>query len=200
MKKISMVKLLSLCLVIILSFTIFTSIGSANNDDKLKNLCQKYNLKDIDKAPNGITPIKFESIEEAEKFINKMKNARLENKVQDIRNSSEIEAMSIGSRSVSTTIGFLLYLNLYVQYTYLYDPARACNYYASVNSVTTGITGLTLGFDWRPNSTASYGNITNNGLNLSAHGEGWLDCYLLIEGLIKLWTNYYTIDGSWTNP
>lgn len=78
--------LLLLCLALILS-TSSVAFAKVDNNmvdtvtrDKilLDNLSKEYNLKDVDKVPEGIVPIKFNSIDELKAFLEKQPKGPVE--------------------------------------------------------------------------------------------------------------------------
>lgn len=158
-----------------------------------------YTVKDIksEDIPQGIEPISFDSQKEA--------NAYFEDTVENINTSKTEKAfpqftmfMYNGSRHAQKFC-MPVTLSIDVPYVAKWNTTWG-NYYASASKPTTSISGVTLGYGWRPNDGATYYNIGDDPRTLTAHGAGYLDCYVLIEGAPKVYSEQLTIDGSWGQP
>lgn len=188
-------------IVALLAFTLIMSPIStfASTSNTLLMDESDYTITTItaEDVPRNITPVEFDSEIEARNYFENVANELEKSKLQV--NDIGIQTYGYnGSRYASKSLTTMT-LNMYVSYRAEWNSTYG-NYYSSAEKPSTDITGLTLGFGWRHNSSSSYSNIGGNPQNLSAHGEGYLDYYIIIEGIIKYYTKTISIDASWGQP
>lgn len=158
-----------------------------------------FTVKDISisEIPSDVIPMKFNSEEEAENYFN--------NAVEGIENTNsiivepEISLYDYRGHRYAEKRGWPVTIAMDVPYFAKWN-SKWGNYYASAGKPSTSIAGSTIGFEWREISSATYSNIGSNPTKLTAHGEGYLDYYVIIEGGIKYYTKRISVDGSWGQP
>lgn len=168
-----------------------------NNIDQESNnniVSKSISIKDI---PDNITPMVFNSKEAADKYF--------ENIVNDLNNTESSELIPNiqtydyrGSRYAQKS-RWPVTIVMDVPYLAKWS-SKWGNYYASADKPTTDISGVTMGFGWRPSPGSTYSNIGSNPTKLTAHGAGYLDWYVLVSGVIRYYSERVTIDGSWGQP
>lgn len=91
-KKLSIMIILAL---ILSTFTASTALASTqDNKNQINQISEKYHLKTINAqdVPNGITPVKFSSVEDAEKVLAKL--AKTKNITKSIFENYDIRQLS----------------------------------------------------------------------------------------------------------
>lgn len=189
-------------LIVSLTFTFIltsNSVFAAQNNNMAQEgdnhiVSKSMSIQDV---PDGITPMIFKSKEAADKYF--------ENVVNDLNNTESSELIPIiqtydyrGSRYVQKS-RWPVKIVMDVPYLAKWS-SKWGNYYASADKPTTDISGVTMGFGWRPSPGSTYSNIGNNPTKLTAHGAGYLDWYVLVSGVIRYYSERVTIDGSWGQP
>lgn len=189
-------------LIALLTFTFTlapTSVFAAqNNNENIASdnavASEIINYKDV---PNDISPMVFSSKEDADKYF--------ENVVDSLKNTKSSEFVSNiqtydyrGYRYVQKSIWPV---TIVMEVPYLAKwSSRWGNYYASSDKPTTDMSGVTMGFNWRPSPGSTYSDIGSNPTRLTAHGAGYLDWYVLVAGVVRYYSERVTIDGSWGQP
>ncbi|HBI6921109.1 TPA: hypothetical protein K8N57_001185 [Clostridium perfringens] len=189
-------------LIGLLAFTFMltpTSVFAAQNN----NINQESDNQTVSKIisykdiPSDITPMIFNSKETADKYF--------ENVVNDLKNTKSSEL--IPSTQTYDYRGYRYVqksrwpVTIVMEVPYLAKwSSRWENYYASADKPTTDISGVTMGFSWRPSPGSTYSDIGSNPTKLTAHGAGYLDWYVLVSGVIRYYSERVTIDGSWGQP
>lgn len=208
--------LLLLCLALILS-TSSVAFAKVDNNmvdtvtrDKilLDNLSKEYNLKDVDKVPEGIVPIKFNSIDELKAFLEKQPKGPVKihktyyandflidkNNINDMNSNVILESTGKHHINTSETInigGFVsLDADVFTQVrslgsTHLEEIITDCKEW-------TSLTGVTLGAEW--DERYAYHVISSDRYRVDVYGGGVLNEYLIVDGLIKIAS--YPIDLS----
>lgn len=152
---------------------------------------------EVSELPNGVIPMHFNSEEQAnlyfDKVVENLENAKTEELTSDTSFYDYRGYRYVQKRVWPVTV------TMEVPYLAKWN-SKWGNYYASASKPETGITGTTLGFEWRPISASTYSNIGSNPTTLTAHGAGYLDLYFIIEGGIKVRTSRISISGSWGQP
>lgn len=202
MKKFTFLLLLSVFL-----FSSATSAFASTISPQLETLIKEYNLEVVEQFPDGVTPVEYESVAEAEKALANIKNnAELSVEMADIntekaQNSDTNQALdgitplANGSQKY-THITPPFTRNLDVYYTYHWNGQR--NLFSSCTKISSYITGITLGFTWT--QTGSTHSIMDGGRTLYARANAKLDHYLIIEGVGTIFTTKESIDNFFYNP
>lgn len=184
---------------LVLTFVLGTTVNAKSLDSKatnIKELSKKYNLKDINKSniPSTITPLEFKSVEEADKFISKIKiesstrNLNVKEKKSNFLLSPEIVqptnmlttlSTSTGSQAKKVSYDGLGYQWIKVYYTYSGSIFYSCT---KVNSYCTGVT---IAYDYTVTNTDS--QIIDGGRTLAASVDGTTKYYFLISGVVKVY-------------
>jgi hypothetical protein len=73
------------------------------------------------------------------------------------------------------------------------------NLFYHLLNTETYLSGFDPFWTWTPTGT-SYGYAYNGGLDLYDQQSGVIDYYLLINGLVKLFSQHYMISWTFTNP
>jgi len=182
---------------------------------KLDIVSEKYGLIDIDKQglPKGIDPIEFDSVEELEAFLanvqreleaSRIENARLKkahehNFLLPLPNDeASILQLYTATKSKPTAIVGFGYFNIRVEYTYRinYYDGTPIYRFVSCESVMGYLTGASPGVEYEERNT-SYG-ITDSYRTLIATSEGLLHYYLLIDGFLKIYSEWFVQTTSFT--
>lgn len=206
-------KLISMMLLVSVSLCFSINIF-AESDKKIDKqsktinyLDKKFNLQKLDKFPSGIVPKKFDSVEDAEAFLDDFLTSTKTLQSLNNRSSADVTASTIapattktttttltGSQSASNWAGALIWVSTNVTYQY------SGNLFTNVVSVTStgNIYGPFLG--WIPDNSSSYGNITNNGLNINTHVQGNAELYVIIENIGRVMSLPEAFDNTFSNP
>lgn len=186
--------------VLCLIFSISSVQAFAKTND-IDNVNKNYTVKAISKEeiPSNITPKEFENEEQAQAYY--------ESIIDNLHNT-EASVSSINLRSYNGSryaskklLPPLNTVHLYMNVGYRAEwNSSIGNHYASADIPTTAISGVTLGLEWVENKGASYSNISSSKHSLSAHGVGTLNQYLLIKGLLKVYSSTQSIDATWGQP
>lgn len=88
--------------------------------------------------------------------------------------------------------------NLKVTYHYYWNPSLNCNCFRDCTAVSSYMTGFNWFVDWE--QYACYANIVNSGRGLYARADGLLDYYLMINGVLKFYSQDVCMEHTFTNP
>lgn len=203
LKKLS-VFALSLFVVASVGISPIAASASTTDNKEVKNLEAKYNLSSISikDIPSDVKPLKFDSVEEADKYIQqfKEKSEALSNgTVADVQlaNKSSKIADSTPKMMLASTTGYqekkvettgISSIWIGVSYTYSGSSFGKCT---GVNSF---ITGFTTGVKY----THDYGtsSIIDGGRTLHAAINGTETLYIIVNGIGDIYTQkiYDTAD------
>ncbi|MGF7058577.1 hypothetical protein [Brassicibacter mesophilus] len=171
----------ALLTVLVLTNTmVYAEIGN-------EKIYDKYNLKDVDKLPEGVVPIVIDSPKELEDCLKSIDNITLDEKsIETTVSISENPTINSGytatvTKTTSATAGTFskVYLKAYI------DVYNSGSFRQIVGcSESTYLSGTSLGLDWVENNTGH--NIMNDGRKINVYGDGVLETYLIIEGGIKV--------------
>lgn len=167
-----------------------TSVSANTNTKTLKDLTKKYGLKDAKVIPEGISPLEFNSIEEADKYLaasqkeaesllnfsslNKEDNRKQERGSQSVAPNAFIAQTVTKSTSTDSNV------NLNVTATYLINGIRI----NSLHSVTSCITGNTNNMSWKQNTYTEQRLDSNRIVGVTL--KGTLTKYIVVNGIKKL--------------
>ncbi|MBL4930667.1 hypothetical protein [Clostridium paridis] len=207
MKRIISIGLSALSLVVLtaLPFTKVDAKGQSQESKQIQSLKTKYDLKTVSKAPEGVKPYKFDTVEEAEKFIESIKaqEAKTPNHV-DLGNTEvgkkngQATPMTYGNEHRSILLG-LCYMNIDASIEYLWSSSMGQNYYNRCTGVSSYLSGVYYGNAWTQSSYAA--NIVNGGRQLNVTVYGKFDYYILINtSLTSFAGKTASYSASWTNP
>jgi hypothetical protein len=184
---------------------------AASNSDQaaqLNTLTQKYGLKHVTIVPTGVTPIKFDTVAQADAFLSAVQHESslgssrvLSLPKPDASQSASVkpDADAYGTQTYSVYDYFPAgYNNLQIWYYYYYSSQQGRNLFDSLSSIASYISGFESGITWQQNST--YGYVYNNGLNIYAQASGVLTYWLLIDGGIQIYQQPATWSHTFSNP
>lgn len=173
-----------LALVILVAFSTFPSYAS----EFIANDGTKVEVKVIDREdiPNGIIPQTFNTEEEAIFYLNNI----YDNMV--LMQNSIVPYSTTGDALVATRqVGYTGSINLRVNYETTGNSNTGSISYVSPY---TTFTGFNLGFGWTE-SDIGY-RISNGGKDIYVYTNGTLDYYLLVDGLVKLYSKPVNLSGT----
>jgi len=199
MKKVATILLVCF---IMMTFAVNTFAATPKVSPDMQKLIGDYNLKVVDKLPNGITPIEYKTVTEARVALEKIKKASELNKARVEKNLEMVKAVETQNGLSPITIqstGYKVYQvftgpyyrNLRVDYQYIWNGTR--NVFTQCTNINSWISGITMGFTWT--QTGSYSAILDGGRTLYAKADAKLDHYLIIEGVGVIYTTNETIDN-----
>jgi len=203
MKKITVV-LMTIIISIGLLSNVSLGIIKSNQDKELQNLIKKYNLKVVTKVPKGIKPLKIDNAATLAKEIDKIKNANKTIDVPTIPNFAPFPALSPSrnGRGTGTQIGhiyFTVVCRFNIETSYNWETrGTERRYFIKAYDVDSYTSGLDTGLEWQQKSYTS--SLKDGGRTLSVSVRGRMEHYLLIDGLIRLWTTYPTYTCKFKNP
>jgi hypothetical protein len=172
----------------------------------IDNLKSKYDLKTLKSSqiPKGVTPIKFNTVEEAEKFIKEKKAEKPINEdlgnmnIQDQKNSSNATSMTNVVYHNSRYIG-IAKMNIDIPVVLLWSSSLRANYFSSIGTPSSYLSGVYFGNAWTQSSSAS--NISNGGRTFTTTIRGKYDYYILINtSLTSFAGQSATYSCSYSNP
>lgn len=194
---------ITLSMVIVLSISITSKVNAVTQTTEgidISDLKEKYDLKTVKQAPEGVEPIKFDTIKEAEEYIKKIK---LEEPINidcgEVNLSLNKKAKAYGVEKYSQSVNGLCTINIEASTRYLYSASMAQNYYDACTGVNSFLTGIYFGNAWTQTSYAA--NIVNGGRTLNVTVNGKFDYYILIDtSLTAIAGKTATISCSFSNP
>ena len=168
------------------------SISSSKDlkQEELKDFLEKNNLKiamvqDISKDTKTLS---FKTKEEAERYIANLEKQL--SKVEIDKNSSIVKPLAIGVDVSTFTVGLGQKINVYTQYDYQYDANLRHNYFNAINSVSSNLSGFTMGtVSW--NQTSHSSNIGSN-IDFPSFGisvTGTYTANMFIQGVGTVYTS-----------
>ncbi|WP_129600126.1 hypothetical protein [Anaerophilus nitritogenes] len=173
------------------------------SNDLVTKLSTEYNLKTVDKIPEGVQPIVINSEADMKEYmqkINDFNNLDIElelepenSRLLNLARSSSDYTKSL-STSESVAIGAKLNLTAKV---------KVKNWKIDrVYNERMSLTGFTVGLDVDPRSIDIDVDISSNKNSVTIEGECEVDNYLLVDGIVKMFTetrslrlNYQVIDA-----
>lgn len=220
---------MGLCIVAIANSMSGSSINAAtkNMDEKetiknLENLDSVKEVKTIDQTdlPENVIPLKFDSIEEAKKYIELEEENPdyvissetlyecydIENNVIDL-SGIDVEDEMIPENEQSLNLSEMISsantqlatckknfglgkLHIDVEYT------ERSGKFKSIKNINSYITGITIGNSWEQQSTSK--SITNNGKKMNVTVKGVVTHYILLDiGLTEICSESKTYSASW---
>lgn len=188
--------------LLVFSLMISVSISAFAEDKKdtakktISYLDKKFNLKKIDKMPEGLIPLRFDTVEEAEKYLDSFHSNIEQLKINNVINTAEISPMTIGSQTASNWAGALLWVNTTAQYTYSWNSSQSRNLFTAVNAVTSMGVAYGPGLAWTPDSSQHYGNISSDGTRLFVHSGGLAEIFVFVQGIGRVLSEYETFDNT----
>jgi hypothetical protein len=199
-----MKKRTSKILGILLAFLMIVPMVNAQTPDqeKLNQLSQEYNLKDVKTVPKDA--LRFDSVDEYEQFLKQItaatKNAHEEFlkgklKAQSNQDTNNFDTALIVPYATSTTsqsksripdyVPYPILVNCYIRYDYTVH-SNGYNIFSSLKSYDTYTTGTTFGHDWTERDF--YYEIIDGRRTLSASVFGTMDVTAVVQGNPKLFT------------
>ena len=167
-------------------------------DEKELRLNEKWNLKSIDKIPEGVIPLEFDSEEEADVFLQSINNKVALNSVNKndyYQNDFPSVARSTSSlktynrRTGNTWIAGSFYYEMDIQVEKKGSKKK-------ILECTDGMVmeGWRLGFSYTESSRKF--KIARDKQSVTGRAKGTIDYYLLINNLIRVYSEKYdwTID------
>lgn len=207
MKKVLSFVATALALMVLTSIPVKTVQAEVNSQETkaIEELKTEYDLKSVDKAPDGVVPMKFDTAEEAESFIKKIQAQEanqpdvidLGNTVVD-QKDGQARPMTWGTERRKILLGFC-YMNIEASIEYLWSGSMGQNYYNQCTSVNSFLTGVSYGNAWTQTSYSR--NIVNGGRQLDVQVNGKFDYYILINTSMTQYAGASkSYSASWTNP
>jgi hypothetical protein len=176
MKRLTSVVLL---LTVFCTGTAFAQGWDSITTDDLKVISKK-------EVPTNVNPVSFKSDEEAVAYINQVFS-----NVDTRSNFDVIARATNGNATVTTTKVSTSTISLKLRYSTSGNGNTGT--ITSLDPYTT-FTGFTLGFDWTENTIGA--TISSSGKDVHVYTDGTLDYYLLIDGLIKLYSKPISMSGN----
>jgi len=173
------IAIVSSCLTILFLTSYFVKASSdiregqaiATTIEELKN---KYNLEDIEKVPEGIIPLKFDTLEDLDKYLTAL------NSHDYLKAESFI---SPSDKSVKTLLKSAGKLNNDVSLNVTCSYTICSNSIIKINSVSSYIVGNTGNWEW--NQTTYNKQILDDGRTVGITVVGILTQHTIIDGAEK---------------
>lgn len=184
-------------LSIILSFIFLLSFNTfcfADNTGSTSNIDEKYNLKTIDKIPEGVTPIEINSEKELQEFLESVSSTNdLHVEITDnpiissrVKRSSDYitrRASKVEKTGFLGSVKFELYGNVKI-----YAQSNSFKQIEGVSGMGLSISGYTYGVDIRDSSVRTDYDISSDKQSVTLTGEGDVDYYIVYQGIGKYMT------------
>lgn len=192
-------KLFVTTLSLIMMFNLLSISILAETENNIEELKTKYNLKTVKEVPANVTPLKFETIEQANEYLESVKEITKDKKITkgEFSNINTL-AYNISSRSSSSNNsgsfkyakmhGVGCYLNVIVDYTYGYNSSLDKNVFASASVNRTYLGGLTYGFKWEEFTSERRANVIDGGRTIEFGVKGLITQYIVIPGATDIAT------------
>jgi hypothetical protein len=195
-----------------------TCLATEIKTKDIDTLSKEYNLKTLEKLPAGKVALKFDTVEDAEKFLESVKNethydynsltmsdGSKFSELVDINEQIEKPSVTmlrsdpVGSQVKDWTV-YSPYAkrNLEVRYHYYWDSYQNCNCFRDCFYVNSYMTGFNWFVSWDQQST--WADIRNGGKDLYAGADGILNYYLWINGVFNVYEYYCCMENTFTNP
>ena len=190
---------LSLCLIMFLVSinSVYAddlkSNGVTNDTSYSKEIATELGgeLITFDEIPDGIVPIKFDSVQSAKDYL-----ANEEQLAEEIYNVTETTGSNFftdASTGVKTQTFYTGVGNVNVYAKYSYSKGK----FTRVNSVTSSFTGVTIGNEWVQDTYSS--SISNHGKKLTVTIYGHFDHYILVNTrLTKVGSEKKSYKATWS--
>lgn len=215
----------SKCLSVVLSALIIISASIpvfAADKSKgmlINDLDKKYNLKIATSIPKGVTPIKFNTVEEADQFLNNLKNSPTVVNIPCLETNKYLDMVKNGLKTTPTndlmmaaaattsaadkinqiTEGPAMWMNIDMSYHYAYSTYLGTNNFTSVDKISSYLSGITIGYAWTQQNFWS--NLTDYNTTANVGVSGTEEYYIFVNTtLTRFWTQTKTYTTSFTNP
>lgn len=176
-----------------------TSTAKTSDVKDLQSLRDKYELKHVSVLPEGIIPLKFDSIEDADKYLSKVKadyNAEIE---KEVKNKQEINKKTPDSSSITLDAvashsethmadGELGSSGLSLNITCKYKTDGST--IIGVSSISSSLDGNDSNYEWKQTSSSWTSLDAGETANVKATGK--LTQYLWVNGGWESYYNTYT--------
>jgi hypothetical protein len=180
------------------------SIFTLNNKDmtEISALEKSYDLQRIEdnQIPSGITPLEFNTVEEAEAFLEKINSAKNmhvdcaqeEMIINNIIQAAAATGSGVMSKTVPGTNAYLFQGTATLNYKWYTDNTNGDKRFSSVTGFSATYTGVTLfvGYDLMSYSS----NIIDSGRTAGVTFTGRTKFYLVIKGVGEI---YSTVDTTY---
>jgi len=177
-----MIKKITSLVLLLTFFCTGTALASGQDSvttDDLKVISKK-------EIPSNVTPVSFKSDEEAVAYLNQVFN-----NINVQTNFDILTRATNGNTTVATTKVSTGTISLKLRYTTSGNGNTGT--ITSLDPYTT-FTGFTLGFGWTENSIGA--TITSSRKDVYVYTDGTIDYYLLIDGLLKLYSRPISMSGT----
>lgn len=197
-------KVVSLVTAIVVGSLITTSVlavPASSQSAELKSLSAKYGLRD-GTLPKGMKPLVFNSVKEADIFLQKI-NMNIPTSPKPIMakpSSNNFGACTYGEDSQMVRFWLFGWVSGYTTYEFIWDGTQNCNIYSQCYSVSSGMSGLTVGISYDQVSGSTWSKIEDGGKTLKTGFTGHLAYYLLVKGVIKVGDVTKNYTATYTNP
>jgi hypothetical protein len=190
---------LTISIMLIFSFLAFgtpTQVWAQtaeSSNPSYDEISSRYGLKPVKSVPIGITPLKFSTPQELESFLVKIKSAtsisphstfQENNRFNGVSFITTATSYGVVTRSCSVPLGcgvakFNTWADIRVA------SSGSFHWIDSVLSTYTGLTGLTMSADLTNAYSYSYNKTS---ASVSVKGGGIVNIYLIVKGVIKLYS------------
>lgn len=183
MIKIKRIVVFSLICALFISTTTFASTLQISAQD-IENGLIDVNPEDI---PEGVIPVKYDSLNEAIKYI--------QENIKSRKNIFE-DRLLLPSLTRATNANLLVdehdvtvgKVKLYINYGTSGDSSTGTITYVSPYTV---FEGFSMGYDWVEKSIGY--NIASNKKDVYVYASGQLDYYVIVNGGIKVWSEHINL-------
>lgn len=174
---------------IITIISLFCALTMSSFAFEKESIDAKYGLKTVKSVPKGITPIKIDSEEELENFINSISDVEeLEVTEEDISirtgRGSDYVTKRVSKKDKAIMFQYELYGKVKI---YSKGSFRSIE---EVSGLGMSITGYTLGIELRDSSVRTDYDIAPDKQSVKITGEADVDYYILINDIFKLCTTH----------
>lgn len=151
-------------------------------------------------VPEGVTPIEFDSVEEAREFIEASEEA-LDNAELKVESANSVKygygLLAANSNTVTKKARYNLN-GLGIQFINIMATCSVkSNTFLSVSSVTSSYTGVTQGSEWTQDTYSS--SISPNRKRLDVTVYGHMDYYLVVKSTYtKIGSTNHELPVAWT--
>jgi hypothetical protein len=195
------VSLLIMVILLIGTFPGVTQAATAKNSE-IQSLVKKYNLKQVSKAPRGITPKKFSSVKEADKFLQQAKSMSTKKSAAPrlfaVPSASSAKVMYPNRFTrIFSVFSVMLYKNLMVAYTLGYN-GKGQKVFVELQDVNSYITGVTLFSKWTQTGYDYYLSTDRKALYAKAYAT--MDIYFFLKDVLQVFTVNMEVSNTFTNP
>lgn len=178
--------------------------SDAKNSEKLNEISKKYELKDVKVSdiPEGIIPLKFDSAEELDKYLESLKANKKEEKPLIIKNTNndfqannnfQALASSYPTGSQSQKLSSFVTGSWNMSVTYTYDPDMKPKRFVSCSNISIYMSGITIGTNWKKIDDDF--TLLDGRRTLYAKEWGVAEHYIILEGTGKIFEEPRTFDA-----